>query len=294
MKRTILFLCILMMSGSVASAVAPVKSNRLGTEDISVMSFEIDKPARDREENRWEDRLRAVVEMVNDETPAVLALQECMAEQKEDLDRLLPDYVSFGWGVHDGRLGGPMNAVYYRRDCLKLERSGCFWYSETPDRPKTRFACAQQNCCATWAVFTLVSSGRRFFLVNTLLDYKSEEARALQGRMILEKIDEYGKGLPAVVVGDFHAKSGGTFGKDMTNPTVILATRMIDARRMSLCTSNEPSVNFYGRKKAATTDFIFYTPDLEGLMFRTVTARYADVEYMSDHYPVRSVLRFRK
>lgn len=286
--------CMLSLAlGLSAFAAAPVKVNRDGTEDISVMSFDIHRYDKNETENKWEDRVQAVVEMIGDERPAVIGLQECAANQKDDLDLLLLDYDSFGAGILDGNLKGPMNAVYYRKDCLKLEDYGHFWYSDSPDEPGSKFENAKHTCGASWAVFTIISSGRKFFFLNTALDIVAE-VRGMQARMILEMMDEYGKGLPCIVVGNFHYKEAGTFGTDMNNPSVVLNTRMIDGRRMSLCTSLVKSANFYGKQKNGNRDFIYYTPDLEGILFKTIDKEYAGVKYMSDHFPVRNVIRFRK
>lgn len=286
--------CMLSLAlGLSAFAAAPVKVNRDGTEDISVMSFDIHRYDKNETENKWEDRVQAIVEMVAEECPALMGLQECMANQKDDLDLLLQGYDSFGFGVLDGMSKGPMNAVYYRKDCLKLEDNGCFWYSDSPYEPKTKFENAKHTCCASWAVFSIRRTGRKFFFLNTALDIVAE-VRGMQARMILEMMDEYGKGLPCIVVGDFHYKEAGTFGTDMNNPSVVLNTRMIDGRRMSLCSSLVKSANFYGKQKNGNRDFIYYTPDLEGILFKTIDKEYAGVKYMSDHFPVRNVIRFRK
>ena len=280
-------------SGTAAYAGTPVKTNVHGTVDISVMSFDIDRYDKAETEHKWEDRVHAVVAMIEDECPAVIGMQECMSNQKDDLDLLLQGYDSFGAGILDGKLKGPMNAVYYRKDCLDLVDYGYFWYSDTPDEPRTKFESAEHTCGASWAVFSIRKTGRKFFFLNTALDIVAE-VRGMQARMILEMMDEYGKGLPCIVVGDFHYKEAGTFGTDMNNPSVVLNTRMVDGRRMSLCTSSVKSANFYGKKKNGNRDYIFYTPDLEGILFKTINKEYAGVKYMSDHYPVRNVIRFRK
>lgn len=293
--KKILFcaICAFAAASSLYAGV-PVKSNSEGTEDISIMSFYVGRYDKDATENRWEDRLPGIVAMIMDEQPAVMGLQALDYNQREDLDAKLTDYACFGAGVHDGMKKGPQNTVYYRKDVLELLGSGTFWFSATPDKPKTKFDCAQQNCCASWGVFRLKESGRKFILLNTSLDYKSAECRGLQARMILEKLDEYGKGLPAIVTGNFNEVQAGTFGKDMNNPSVVLSTKMIDGRRLSLSTSNEKTVNNYGKKKGKVTDFIFYSPALEGLRYKVLTGKYEGVQYLSAHNPVRNVLRFLK
>ena len=95
-------------------------------------------------------------------------------------------------------------------------------------------------------------------------------------------------------MGDFNAGQAGTFGKDMKNPSVVLNSRLIDSRRMSFCSSSEKSQHYYGKKKAQMSDYIFYSPEFEGILFKTLTKPYEGVRFLSDHYPIRNYIRFRK
>lgn len=271
----------------------PFKLNA-GAKDLSVISLNVGKYEKNATDNKWEDRIRGIVAMVQEEAPEVMGLQTLLAAQKDELDDLLRKYSSIGAGVLDGMNKGPMNAIYYRKDALNLEDSGTFWYSDTPDVPKTKLADAEYNCCATWAVFKLKSNGRKFIVLNTYLDFKSPQIRGLQAQMILSKLEEYGKGLPAIVLGGLNENPAGTFGTDMTNPSVVLCQKMIDGRRLSLSTSAEPSLNNYGEKKGKTKDYIFYTPEFEGLCFKTLTKEYEGVKYLSNRNPIRNTLRFYK
>ena len=275
-------------------AGVPVKTNLISTEDISVLSLNVGKLYKDATENKWEDRVQGIIGMMLEEEPLVAGFQTMLASQREELSTVLVKYSAIGAGALNGADKGPQNAIFYRNDLLELENSGTFWFSNTPSKPKTKFDCAEQICCATWAVFRLGGSGRRFIILNTSLDSKSEDARKLQAEMILEKLDEYGKGLPAVVMGDFNAGQAGTFGKDMKNPSVVLNSRLIDSRRMSFCSSSEKSQHYYGKKKAQMSDYIFYSPEFEGILFKTLTKPYEGVRFLSDHYPIRNYIRFRK
>lgn len=268
------------------------KFGSAGPADLSVMSFNVGKNDKNATENRWEDRFPGIIAMIGEEGPAVLGLQSVTAAQRKQLEDILGQYSSVGAGVLDGRDKGPQNAIFYRTDLLDLNDSGTFWYSDTPDKPKTRLDGTEYNCCATWAVFTLRSNGRKFIALNTYLDFKYPEIRGLQARMILDKLEEYGKGLPAIVMGGLNELQAGTFGKDMNNPSVVLSKKMIDSRRLSLSTSSEKSINNYGKKKGKVKDFIFYSPQFEGLCFKTITKEYEGVKYLSNHNPIRSSLRF--
>lgn len=262
--------------------------------ELDVMSFNINKSNDKATENKWEDRMFAVQAMLKEQMPAILGTQECRWEQKEDLEQLLgKEWGSYGVGMYDGKEDGPTNSIFYRKDKVELLRSGAFWYSDTPDVPKSRFPEASQNCYAIWAVFKDKSCGREFIVVNTHLDYKSEDCRARQAKLILEKLEELGRGLPAIVMGDFNAKPCGTFASNPKNPGSVLCSKLKDGRRLSISSDLVKSYNSYGKKDPVILDYIFYSEEFEGIHFKTIKKKYEKVKYISDHYPVRETLRFK-
>ncbi|MGM9788661.1 MAG: S1/P1 nuclease [Candidatus Cryptobacteroides sp.] len=262
--------------------------------ELEVMSFNINKSDPKATENKWEDRMYAVQAMLKEQNPAILGTQECRWEQKEDLEHLLgKEWGSIGVGMYDGKKDGPTNSIFYRKDRVEVLRSGAFWYSDTPDVPKSRYPEASQNCYATWAVFKDLTCGKEFILVNTHLDYKSEDCRALQAKLILEKLDELGRGLPAIVMGDFNAKPCGTFASNPKNPGSVLCSRLKDGRRLSISSDLVKSYNSYGKKDPVILDYIFYSEEFEGIHFKTIKKKYEKVKYISDHYPIRQTLIFK-
>ncbi|MBP5539660.1 MAG: hypothetical protein J6X69_07580 [Bacteroidales bacterium] len=269
----------------------PVKKNSVGTEDFTIISLELGSYNK---EHRWEDKVPGIAEMVKVEAPAVVGFQSASTAKVEDLDMVLDGYDSFGDATDDGETKGRINAIYWRKDCLKLVKSGTFWLGESPDMPGSIFDGASQACTATWGIFTIKSSGRKFFFLHTSLDVNSEKVRPLQAKLILSKMAEYAPGLPCIVAGDYRSFQAGLFGKDMNNPCVVMVQSMIDARRLALSGDEGKTVNHFGAKGGNVKDFVFYTDNLECLVYDILTNEYAGIKYLAIHNPIKCILRFRK
>lgn len=287
-------ICLLLIVLAAQAAVwggEPVRKNSAGTEDLTVITLELGSYNK---EHRWEDKVPGIAEMVKVETPAVIGFQSCSTGKVEDLDMVLDGYDSFGDSTDDGEGKGRINAIYYRKDCLKLVKSGTFWFSETPNEPGTSFEGASQICNATWGIFTIKGSGRKFFFLHTSLDVNSESVRPLQAQLILSKMEELAPGIPCIVAGDFRSFQAGILGKDMKNPCVVMVQKMIDARRMALSGDEGKTVNFFGARGGNVKDFVFYTDNLECLVYDILTQKYAGIQYLAIHNPIKCILRFRK
>lgn len=77
------------------------------------------------------------------------------------------------------------NAIFYREDMLRLEQTGTFWLSATPEKAGSRFLLQSPDArTCTWAMFTHRGSGMRFRYFNTHLDHLSPIARA-QGLLVI-------------------------------------------------------------------------------------------------------------
>ena len=271
----------------------PVRKNSVGTEDITVITLKLGGYDKDQ---RWEDKVPGIAEMVKQETPAVIGIQNCSTGKVEDLDMRLDGYDSFGDSTDDGEGKGRTNAIYYRKDCLKLIKSGTFWFSDTPDTPGTQFDGASQFTNATWGIFSIKGSGRKFFFLTTDLDVSAEKILPTQAKLILTKMEELAHGIPSIVCGDFRSTQAGMskIKEGNTNPCLVMVDKMIDGRRVALCGDEEKTINHFGKSRGKVKDFIFYTDHFECLIYDILTKEYDGVKYLSIHNPIKDVLRFRK
>ena len=91
--------------------------------------------------NGWSQRCPVICEILSYESPDIFGTQEAKVGQIYDLLKGLPEYDYIGVARDDGREEGEYSAIFYHKGRLKKIRSGNFWLSETPDRPRPRLGC---------------------------------------------------------------------------------------------------------------------------------------------------------
>ena len=138
---------------------------------------------------------------------------------------------------------------------------------------------------ATWAQIKHKKTGNRFYLVNVDLENTAEADRKAALRQIMDKVNEINsENLPVVVTGGFYMKP--------TDPSLSdMNSEMINARKAALKTDNTGTYHNWG-KVSDIIDHIYYSSFSECPEFKTVTDRYADRKFISDHYPIMTLLTF--
>lgn len=247
---------------------------------IKVISYNIRMSAAPDADgdNRWENRKQASVNMINDQQPTLLGLQEACPDQVAFLDSNLPEYKRIGVGREDGKAEGEMMAIYYRHGELEVLKSGTFWLSETPDKVSMGWDAACKRTC-TWALFRSKADGRNIAYMNTHLDHMGATARRESIKLIVAKIAElFDADTPLFLTADFNSPDD----DPIFDP---LKKVMTEARSAAPQTDNRPTFNDWGRSNDAVIDHIFLrgtTP----LTFKVLCDENYGAPYISDHYPV--------
>ena len=117
-----------------ATATLLLSSCSNAEPDLKIISFNIRYNSWNNidDANGWPFRKEAVVNMILQEHPDAIGLQEALVDQLLYLDSSLPTYRRVGVGRDDGNEGGEFMAIYY--DTTRLENVGynTYWLSETP------------------------------------------------------------------------------------------------------------------------------------------------------------------
>lgn len=254
---------------------------------VNVMSFNIryDNPDEEKAEYLWDNRKKAFPAMTADIRPTVIGIQEARLTQKTWLDENLKGYKSIGRGRNDGANAEYM-AIYYLDNEIEVQHWGTFWLSETPDKVSIGWDASVERS-ATWAILRHKPSGQKFFYINTHLDHKGTTARTESLKLIESYIAKLNiERLPAVVTADFNCP--------ITDPAFDnIKKSMKDAR--SSCKESDNAASFNNFGKGTTTpniDHILYS-GFDGMTFNVVNRRYENVPYISDHYPISAILKFK-
>lgn len=252
---------------------------------LKVISFNIRTGMARDGENAWEHRREATAAMILSERPDILGLQEALGFQSDFIRERCPGYNGVGVGRDDGLDKGERMMIFYRTDSIELLDWGTFWLSGTPERPSLGWDAAYPRC-ATWALMRHRESGRKFYYVNTHLDHRGQTAQRNGLELIALRIAEINpEGWPAVLTGDFNLEP--------SDPALnVLEGRMKSARSAAPMADTRQSFNAFGKKDGRTLDYIYYSGFGACTAFSTLTRRYADIPYISDHYPVCAELRF--
>lgn len=284
MRTRTIVLCVVTLMMSVSYAVAG--GNR--SDRLTVISFNVrvsDYPKADGR-HCWENRRDAAVRMIEDQHPTLMGIQEGCPDQVAWLDANMPQYGRIGVGREDGKARGEMMAIYYDTTQLELGRNGTFWLSETPDEVSRGWDGACKRTC-TWAFFSVKSTGKQFCYFNTHLDHRGKEARKQAIELIVAKIAE-------LVPADMPLFLTADFNSDTSDPIFDpLRAVMKDARVECRRTDNGPTFNEFGKDTEQTVviDHIFYRA-ARAKSFTVLRNGYG-VPYVSDHYPVRLVVKLQ-
>lgn len=263
----------------------PMDSKKVsGPETLKVVSFNIRNGEASDGTNSWIYRYPATALMIEDQKPDIMGLQEAYSYQVSFITENLLNYEAVGVGREDGRKEGEHMSILYNKKTVFLKKWGTFWLSDTPDEPSQGWDGACKRT-ATWALMKDKRSGNSFLYVNTHLDHVGKEAQKNGLALILSKIGEINKdNLPVILTGDFNVRPD--------DPVLTeLDKTMKSARATAAKTDSHDTFNGWG-KGDGVIDYIYYSGFSSCPEFETIVKKYADRQFISDHFPIFAVLEF--
>ena len=254
-----------------------------GNDGLKVMSYNIRLGSAQDGTNSWSLRYLATGEMLKDQKPDVFGVQEALEYQIRYIEDMC-GYESVGVGREDGKKEGEHMSILWNKKKVSMMKWGTFWLSETPEKPSKGWD-AECFRTATWALMKDKATGSKFYFVNTHLDHVGAEAQKNGLKLIVEKIAQINDdGYPVVLVGDFNMEPG---NKTMAEIDVAMQS----ARNIAEKTDSHDTFNGWG-KGSGIIDYIYVSGFSSCPEYQTVTKRYEDRKFVSDHYPVFARLIF--
>lgn len=282
MKKILVF--VLIMAAALPQAVSARKNEVPG--ELKVMSYNIRLATGKDGTNSWEFRHPATIEMLKDQKPDIFGVQEAMYNQIMYLEEFCEDYNNVGVGRDDGKKKGEFMSIFWNKKNIKMLKWGTFWLSETPEKPSMGWD-ARCMRTATWALMKDKRTGKKFYFINTHLDHRGKEAQKNGLKLIVDRIESINpEGYPMVLTGDFNIKPD--------NPTLVdLDARMKCTRKVALKTDNHNTFNGWSVKLTdMVIDYIYFSGFTSCPEYQTVTKKYAERPFVSDHYPIFARLIF--
>lgn len=137
-------------------------------------------------QNRWKNRLDAVVKRIQQSKAHVVCLQEDKKHQVEDLQAKLKDYAFLGRG-RNATGSGERCSILYLKKAFKLKGSGSFWLSDTPDKPGSNTFGDKYPRVVTWAMLEHKRAKRSLLVLNTHFPEGNRERIREQGAEVIAK-----------------------------------------------------------------------------------------------------------
>ena len=275
MKKILLVLAVL----SAAFAASCSKS-----DELKVMSYNIRLDHPNDGDNAWPNRKEATIEMINTLKPDVFGVQEALPHQVQYVAENALNYACAGVGREDGVSKGEHMSIYWNKETIEMIEWGTYWLSETPEEPSFGWDAACKRT-ATWAKMKDKRNGKYFFFVNTHLDHKGEMAQKNGLQLLVERIAAMNpESYPMVLTGDFNVKP--------ENPALAdLDKVMTSTRKVAEKTDNLDTFNGWG-KGSGVIDYIYASGFSSVPEYRTIVEQFCEKPYISDHYPIISVLKY--
>lgn len=264
---------------------AGLPSNRT----LRVMTYNL-RFAGEHDEHPWSARRPVMKELFAHAEPDVVGTQEGLCRQLCDLRQDLEP--AYEW-IGSGRRGGSRDeymAVFYRVDRLRPLECEEFWISATPTVIGSTAPGAGAPRMVTRVLFLDLVTDRRFNLLNTHLDHRSEEARLLGVDLLADRLAALPD--PHVITGDFNVDA--TPGTPVYDGLLTRA-RLVDS--WSTAQRRGPRMGTWNNYREPNPDgwridWILTSPGIrtESTEIDTFTV---DGQYPSDHLPVRAVVEIR-
>ena len=253
------------------------------SEGLKVMSYNIRIGSAQDGTNSWALRYTATGKMLEDQKPDVFGVQEALEYQVRYIEEMC-GYESVGVGRENGKKEGEHMSIFWNKKTVSMLKWGTFWLSDTPEKPSKGWD-AECFRTATWALMKDKKTGKKFYFVNTHLDHKGTEAQKNGLKLIVDRIAEINPdGLPMVLTGDFNIEPKNPALKD-------LDACMQSARNIAEKTDDHATYNGWG-KSSTMIDYIYVSGFSSCPEYQTVTKRYEDRKFISDHYPIFARLIF--
>ncbi|MFA5507165.1 MAG: endonuclease/exonuclease/phosphatase family protein [Vulcanimicrobiota bacterium] len=218
-------------------------------------------------EFNWEHRQDRVFALLRKTAADVIALQEVLPKQRQDLEQNLSHYHWYGRGRNFG--GGGEQCTIGVAPHLQVKNQGTFWLGSDPRLEGTVGwdACLPRIC--TW--IELDPPG--LLVANTHFDHLGAAARLHSAELLVSR---FGSG-PTVILGDFNATP--------TDPPLQILSKSFQD---TLNWSEQPTYHEFGTlQDGPRIDYILTSPGL--------TVQHSEIipepqPYCSDHFAVQALI----
>ena len=247
----------------------------------SLMSFNICSGR-----SNWNARRSGIVEMIQDQNPDIIGLQEVDDAPWEYLKSNLPAYQAY-------RPSSKTNAILYKSTVFELSGSGFFYLGNNYNTSGSANSWDDYERTVLYATIRHKESGKYYFFANTHFPLnqagQTGSAALVESRIAALNTNNY----PVILMGDFNCVIGNSCWdsiKAKMDNTRYSAIHVLSAENQNLYTYNAFGDSSKDRNKV---DHIWVSKSVTATSYLTLTQeikKYGDQEYLSDHYPIIAVI----
>jgi endonuclease/exonuclease/phosphatase family metal-dependent hydrolase len=261
------------------------------------MSFNVRVATAPDGANHWQHRREMLFGTIESFMPDLLGLQEVQPTSQNEMTQRLNQYEIIA--ASTGTQFNP-TPIMVRRNRFKIERTGAFWLSPTPDQWESKGWDAAHPRVVTWAELRDLEHSRggdsaRLFFVNTHWDHRGEQSRVESAKLLRERLPGLIGDAPVIITGDFNCPDGSephaTMMSDKHQP------RLIDSYRELHPQISADDFTFHGfrgeNEKHFRVDWILHSDALRTAAC-AIDRTNMNGRYPSDHFPVTAVLEWVK
>lgn len=162
------------------------------------------------EEFSFEYRKEEIIRRIQTQKPDVIGFQEMRADMEPFMEQHLPEYVWVGHGRTED-LTGEHCPIAYRKDKFKMRAFECFWLSDTPNVPGSKYEIQgyHPRICNVITLYS-IEDKKSIRIYNLHLDNAKAEARKAGLQLVVNRSLIYNEAepLPTFILGDFNAEPG--------------------------------------------------------------------------------------
>lgn len=257
---------------------------------ILCCNIRVDLPEDMQKGFGWAQRKDVCVQVIANQQPDIICLQEVLKGQMEDLKQAFPAFQAFGFDGPEmdarptGYHGIAKNPIMFSRERYELVSAGCYWLSETPLIAGSISWESARARHANWIRLEDKQTKQQFRVVNLHLDHVSQAAKEGQVNLVMEESAQYAADFPQLLTGDFNA--------NMEHAAYRLVK---DAGWQDTYTAihgpDEPGhtghqfqgEHYVNKDKARKIDFIFSKGSVSALSAAIIRDQ-VEGKYPSDHY----------
>ncbi len=265
-------------------------------EILRVMSFNLRTAFGDLGDNAWENRVDLAAQVIRDEAPQVIGVQEAWWFQLEDLVARLPEYAWVGISRAESDFD-EFCAVMYRRDIFEVTDTATITLSDTPEVFGSKFSDAQAYPrILTWARLRHLGDDREWVAFNTHWDYiREDEIPQRSAALTARTMAQVAGDTPAFLTGDFNTGPDGAAWRILTGAETFdeVTGNLIDLWIETETPESGTYHGFKGTSTGARIDWILRTPNGFKGVGAAVIQTSQDGLWPSDHFPVTADLDTR-